>query len=383
VEFIPYSCQSLDDDDITAVTEALKSPFITQGPRVDSFERAIEKDCKANHAIAVSSCTSALHSSYEAIGINENSTVWTSPITFASTANSILFCGAKVDFVDIDLATGNICLNALEEKLKKASKKNSLPDCVVPIHFSGRTIDIESLGELASKYEFKIVEDAAHALGACYKNGEPVGSSSISSAAAFSFHAVKSISTGEGGCVTTHSNDLAKKIRNFRTHGITRDPNELSDSKQPEYYYEQQSLGNNYRLTDFQAALGESQLKKLSIFIKKRKLLAKRYSQIINYKSITLPPECDKSAWHIYVIQLANKNVRDSVYREMRKNKIGVNVHYLPVYKHPFYQNIGFKGFTCSNAEEYYSKSLSIPLHQKLTEVQQDYVVKILQESLK
>ncbi len=378
--FIHYSCQQIDDEDIAAVTAVLRSDFLTQGPAIEAFEQALGTYAKAPHAVAVSSATAGLHLSCIALGITCGDLVWTTPMSFLATSNSALYVGAKIDFVDIDPATGNMSPHALEEKLKAAKEK---PKLVTIVHYTGRACEMEAFYALKDKYGFALIEDAAHALGANYANGKPVGSDPRTEATVFSFHPVKPITTGEGGAVLTHSKPLADKIRHLRSHGITRDAAQFVHQNKPAWYYEQQSLGYNYRMTDFQAALGTSQLRKLDRFMAARRALAQSYPALLSGLPLQLPPPDSHSGWHLYVVHITSKSTtRDAVFAALRAQKIGVNVHYMPIHLHPYYQNLGFTPGQFPASEAFFSGLLSIPLHPGMSSADQQRVAAALRTSL-
>ena len=363
---ITYGKQSINQDDIDAVSEVLASDFLTQGPKVKEFESNLSDYVGAKFAKTVSNGTAALHLAYLALGIKENDIVWTAPITFVSTANAAIYCGAKVDFVDIDPRTFNLSISCLKEKLSLAKKDNKLPKLVVPIHFAGQSCEMKEIWELSQEYGFKIIEDACHALGGDYLD-KKIGSCEYSDAAVFSFHPVKMITTGEGGAIVTNDKNINEKISILMTHGITKDTDLFINDSDGDWYYEQQELGFNYRLTDIQAALGVSQLKRLDYFVQKRRELANYYLE--NIKTVNLPfqhPDTN-SSWHLFVIQ---SNDRDSIYENMKKNGISPQVHYIPVVSHPFH-----KQNELMNSKNFYKCCLSIPIFVDLTRENQLQVI--------
>ena len=377
--FLHYSCQQIDEDDIAAVTAVLRSDFLTQGPAIEQFENALSNYTQAPYAVAVSSATAGLHLACMALGITCGDLVWTTPMSFLATANSARYVGATIDFVDIDPMTGNMCPRQLAKKLEAAVEK---PKLITIVHYTGRACEIEAFYALKKQYGFKLIEDAAHALGAAYNTGKPIGSDNRTDATVFSFHPVKPITTGEGGAVITHHNEIADNIRSLRSHGITRDATKLTQKK-PAWYYEQQSLGFNYRMTDFQAALGTSQMHKLNRFITIRRALAEQYPQWLKDLPIHLPPADPNSGWHLYVIRLNTaKRTRDEVFEALRTEKIGVNVHYMPIHLHPYYQKLGFKAGQFPAAEKFFSQLLSIPLHPGMLEPDQQRVANALRATL-
>ncbi|MDE3016634.1 MAG: UDP-4-amino-4,6-dideoxy-N-acetyl-beta-L-altrosamine transaminase [Pseudomonadota bacterium] len=377
--FIPYSRQTIEDDDVEAVVRALRSDWLTQGPAIERFERAVADYCGAPQAVAVSSATAGLHLACLALGVSEGDVVWTSPLSFAASANCAHYCGAEVDFVDIDTGSGNMSVAALAAKLGEAARARRLPKLIIPVHYAGRACDMEAIGALKERYGFHVIEDAAHALGAQYADGSPVGGHAAADAAVFSFHPVKPVTTGEGGMVVTQDAGLADRIRPLRTHGITRDPSQLQQKNMPAWYYEMQRLGFNYRITDIQAALGISQMAKLDRFIRARRTLAERYRHLLRNSPLTLPPPGVYCGWHLYVVQV---DARDAVFEKMREQNIGVNVHYMPIHLQPYYRALGFKEGWFPKAEAFFKGALSLPLHPRLTEREQDDVVAALRDAL-
>lgn len=378
---IPYGRQWINEDDIEAVVRVLRSDFLTQGPAVPQFEEAVARHVGAAHAIAMNSATSALHVACCAIGLGPGDTLWTVPNTFVASANCARYCGAGVDFVDIDPRTWNISVAALETRLIEAKRKRQLPKIVVPVHFAGQPTDQERIRELSHEYGFKIIEDASHSIGAS-RDGEPVGSCRWSDVTVFSFHPVKIVTSGEGGMALTNDAELARRMGMLRTHGITRDPRLFKRASPGAYYYEQQMLGFNYRMTDLQAALGMSQLQRLSAFIERRNELARRYDDALKGLPVQLPfvDPRNVSSFHLYVVRLPQR--RDEVFAELRKQGIGVNVHYVPVHLQPYYREMGFSEGLCAEAEAYGRQALTLPLYAALTEAQQDEVVQRLEALL-
>lgn len=376
---IPYSCQSISEDDIAAVTRVLRSDFLTQGPEVPAFEAAVASYCGVRYATAVSNGTAALHLACLAMGLGPGDRLWTSAISFAASANCARYCGAEVDFVDIDPATGNLSINALEQKLARAEKEGCLPRIVVPVHLAGLSCDMEAIRALADRYGFFVLEDASHALGATYLD-QPVGCCRWSHAAVFSFHAVKMITTGEGGMVVTNDEAIHAKCARLRTHGITRDASEMHDVPHGSWYYEQVELGWNYRLTDIQAALGTSQMKRLPDFLAARRRLAARYDELLSELPVQLPArtKTSESSWHLYVIRVdfdAPEMTQRAFYDSLRADGIGVQLHYIPIPMHPYYRRLGFRMEDYPEAMKYYRQAVSLPLHQRLTDEAQDLVV--------
>jgi UDP-4-amino-4,6-dideoxy-N-acetyl-beta-L-altrosamine transaminase len=385
-EFIPYGRQSINQQDIDAVVEVLQSDWITQGPTIERFEKAVAEYCGVRYAVAVSSATAALHVACLALNLKEGDRLWTSPNTFVASANCGLYCGATVDFVDIDLQTYHLNPISLEDKLSTAQHQESLPNVVVPVHFAGQSCDMEKLSQLSERYGFSIIEDASHAIGSRYQN-KPVGCCLFSDMAVFSFHPVKIITTGEGGMVLTNRADLYEKLVRLRSHGITRNPEKMHGESDGSWYYQQLELGFNYRITDIQAALGLSQIQRLDEFVARRQSLAQRYNEFLQDLPLVLPwqhPET-LSSWHLYVIRLQlgkiNKTHRQ-VFEELRRGGIGVNLHYIPVHTHPYYQSLGFRWGDYPHAETYYREAISIPIYYDLTLKEQDQVISALRKTL-
>lgn len=377
---IPYGRQQISAEDIEAVTAVLKSDFLTQGPAVPAFERAVAAHCGVPHAVAVNSATSALHLACLALDLGPGDRLWTSPITFVASANCARYCGADVDFVDVDPATQNMDPQRLADKLARADKSGTLPKVIVPVHFSGRSCDMAGIAAAARRYGVRIVEDASHAIGATC-GGQPVGGCAHSDVTVFSFHPVKIITTAEGGLLATRDAALAERLARLRSHGTTRDAARMSAAGEGAWYYEQLELGYNYRMTDVQAALGTSQLRRLREFLARRRELAARYERALAGLPVTLPPSSDESAWHLYVIQV-DAGRRRAVFDALRAADIGVNVHYIPVHLQPYYRRLGFKPGDFPAAENYYARALTLPLHAGLTDAQQDRVVSTLAAAL-
>lgn len=383
---IPYARQEITQDDIDAVVSVLRSDYLTQGPHIPSFERAIADYCGARYAVAVNSATSALHLACLALGIGPSDTVWTSPITFVASANCVRYCGAAVDFVDIDPLTYNLCPQALEQKLVAARIAGQLPKALIAVHFSGQPCDMEAISALAHKFDFKVIEDASHAIGGRYK-GNPVGSCRFSDITIFSFHPVKIITTGEGGMAVTNDAELARRMNLLRSHGITRDPGQMDKTTEGPWYYEQLSLGFNYRMTDLQAALGISQLRRLDDYVTRRHDLAHRYRSALGGLPLTLPwQNADSySAWHLFVVRVATDRVgktRRQVVEELKARGVGTNVHYIPVHTQPYYRRIGFTEGCFPNAEAYYANAISLPMFSGLTFERQGEVIAALNDVL-
>lgn len=380
---IPYGRQSISEEDITSVVEVLKSDFLTQGPKVPLFEQTISEFVGSKFAVAVNSATSALHIACLALDVGEGDIVWTTPITFVASANCALYCGAEVDFVDIEPNTFNISVSALEIKLQQAKDAGRLPKALIAVHMCGRSPDMRLISQLSEEYGFHIIEDASHAIGADYL-GEPVGSCRYSDITVFSFHPVKIVTTAEGGVVTTNDPDIAHKLQLLRSHGVTRDPTQLHAETHGPWYYEQVDLGWNYRMTELQAALGVSQLQRLAQFVNQRRVLAKQYYQKLGTLPLDLPaPENDgTSAWHLFVVRVKDASKRRAVFEALRQMGIGVNVHYIPVHLQPYYRKLGFVAGDYPDAEQYYQRAISIPLFHGMTDEQQDSVVAALTEAL-
>lgn len=378
---IPYGRQDISEEDIRAVEAVLRSDFLTQGPAIPAFEAAIAGRTGAAHAVACNSATSALHIACMALDVGPGDLVWTVPNTFVASANVGLYCGADVDFVDIDPDTYLMCPIALEAKLVQAARSGRLPKVVIPVHFAGQTADVLRIAALAQQHGFRVIEDASHSIGASYR-GRPVGACQFSDIAVFSFHPVKIITTAEGGCATTNDPELARRMVLGRSHGVTRDPAQMIDAdSQGGWYYEQIGLGYNYRMTDLQAALGLSQMGRLDDFIARRHVLARRYDQHLATLDVVRPVQSPDghSALHLYPVQV---NDRARVFAELRAAGIGVNVHYIPVHTHPFWRARGFDWGDFPVAEGYYQRAISLPLHTCLTEAEQDQVIHALRLAL-
>lgn len=386
MDFIPYGKQDIDQNDIDSVVEVLRSNFLTQGPAVERFEACLADYCDAKYAVAVNSATSALHIACLALDVGINDIVWTSPITFVASANSALYCGADVDFVDIDFQTNNICINALKDKLAKAKNLNCLPSVLIPVHMGGASCDMQAISELSKEYGFKIIEDASHAIGGSYNNSK-IGASPYSDITVFSFHPVKIITTGEGGAALTNNKKIFEKLFLYRTHGITRDTNQMTHGSEGGWYYQQIALGFNYRMTDLQAALGLSQMSRIDSFVSKRNELASYYNTHLSNLSLDLPKisKGSYSSYHLYIIKLSEKSQvgRKELYDLLISSNIGVNVHYIPVHLHPYYKNRGFSEGDFPEAERFYKNSISIPLHPKLTIDEQDHIINRISEYLR
>lgn len=383
---IPYGRQSISAEDIHEVCQVLSSDWLTQGPVISQFEEAVAAYCKSKYAIAVSSATSALHLACLALDLGAGDYLWTSPNTFVASANCALYCGAQVDFVDIDLKTYNMCIKSLEEKLIQAEKTGKLPKIVIPVHFAGQSCDMKKIKELSQRYGFKVVEDASHAIGGSYQN-EKIGACTYSDITVFSFHPVKIITTGEGGMLLTNNEMLRTKLLQLRTHGITRNTAEMEGESHGPWYYQQINLGMNYRITDIQAALGLSQLKRIDDFIALRKQYADSYTKKLADLPLTLPYQISDaaSAWHLYVVMLDLEKIKHSrltVFEKLRSANIGVNVHYVPVHTQPYYRKNGFATARFNNAEHYYERAITLPLYPTMTENDQSRVVETLGAAL-
>jgi UDP-4-amino-4,6-dideoxy-N-acetyl-beta-L-altrosamine transaminase len=378
--FIPYARQSISDQDIAAVSEVLRSDFLTQGPAIPTFEMALATYCGAKHAVAVNSATSALNIACLALGVGPGDIVWTNPISFVASANCALYCGARVDFVDIDPDTFNISVAALTAKLEQAKKSGSLPRVVIPVHLAGQSSDMAAIHALSQDYGFKIIEDASHAVGGRY-NGSPVGSCLYSDITVLSFHPVKIITSGEGGMALTNSASLSAAMERLRSHGITRDKNLFQHVSDGPWYYEQIDLGLNYRLTDIAAALGLSQFQRLDSFVARRNEIARDYDSLFSGSILTTPTIQNDviSAFHLYVIRMAFKSDQKQRFFELaHKNGVGLNVHYIPIYRQPYYSQMGFDSADFPVAEKYYSEAVSIPMYADLTFEQQQHVASVL-----
>ena len=383
---IPYGKQDINQTDIDSVVNVLQSDFLTQGPQVPLFEKTVSSYCNSDYGVAVNSATSALHIACLALDLKKGDWLWTSPNSFVASANCGLYCGAKVDFVDINLKTYNLSVELLEKKLIKAKQENKLPKIVIPVHFSGQSCNMKEIHTLSQEYGFKIIEDASHSIGGKYLE-KPIGGCQYSDITVFSFHPVKIITTAEGGLATTNSKELVEKMRLFRNHGITRDKSLMQGVTDGDWYYQQVDLGFNYRMTEIQAALGISQMERLDEFVSKRHILQKRYDLILSDLPIIKPYQ-DKdsySALHIYPIQIdlniVRKN-REQIFDLLRQNGVGVNVHYIPIHTQPYYLQFGFIEGDFTNSESYYSRAISIPLFHNMAFEQQDKVVDILRKAL-
>ncbi len=385
--FIPYGRQDVDQDDIDAVVSVLHSDFLTQGPAVARFESVLAEYCSAKRAVAMNSATSALHIACLALGLGPGDLLWTTPNTFLASAYAGLYCGADVDFVDIDLSTGNMSVEALSAKLEAAERAGRLPKIVIPVHFAGLCCDMQAIRALGERYGFRIVEDAAHAIGGTYRGG-PVGDCRYSDITVFSFHPVKVVTTGEGGAALTNDDELADRMSRLRSHGTTRDPALMPDEADGAWSYQALELGWNYRMTDISAALGISQMGRLDQYVLRRAELADRYDRILANSGLTLPARAvdARSAWHLYTVgwnEEASGLSRREAFDRMRASGIGVQVHYIPVHTQPLFRARGFRPGQFPNAEAHYARALTIPLYATLSEQQQDVVADHLHQLMR
>lgn len=383
---IPYGRQEVNQADIDAVVEVLRSDFLTQGPVVPTFEKTVADYCGAQHAVAVNSATSALHIACLALGVGKGDVVWTSPVTFVASANCALYCGASIDFVDIDPQTYNLSAERLSEKLFLAEKAGKLPKVVIPVHLCGQPCDMQAIYKLSQRYGFKIIEDASHAIGGRYK-GKAIGDCGYSDITVFSFHPVKIITTAEGGMALTNSAKLTSKMALFRSHGITRDAAEMTHAADGPWYYQQIELGYNYRMTELQAALGVSQMGRLDNYVDKRHLLARRYDKLLATLPLTIPWQSPDSysGLHLYPIRLQLDKIKKThlqVFQSLREKGIGVNLHYIPVHTQPYYRRMGFQLGDYPQAESYYQETITLPMYASLSEEQQDFVVGALSNAI-
>jgi len=377
---IPYGKQDINQSDIDSVVGVLQSDFLTQGPQVPLFEEAVSNYCGSQHGVAVNSATSALHIACLALSLGKGDYFWTSPNSFVASANCGLYCGAKVDFVDIDEKTYNMSVVELEKKLIQAKKDNKLPKIVIPVHFAGQSCDMKKIYSLGKEYGFSIIEDASHAIGGKYLD-KPVGGCQYSDITVFSFHPVKIITTAEGGLATTNSRELSEKMQMLRSHGITRNPSLMNKESEGEWYYQQIDLGFNYRMTELQAALGISQIQRLDDFVIRRNALGERYDKLLDGMALVKPSQFEdsSSAMPLYPIKVDN---RGEIFKKLREGGVGVSVHYIPIHMQPYYKSLGFKSADFPVSEDYYNRAVSIPLFAKMTENQQDKVIKCLRGSL-
>ncbi|AOH47331.1 UDP-4-amino-4,6-dideoxy-N-acetyl-beta-L-altrosamine transaminase [Selenomonas sp. oral taxon 920] len=383
---IYYGKQSISETDIKAVEEVLRSDFLTQGPAIEQFERTVADYCGAKYAVAVCNATAALHIACLSAGLDTGELLWTSPITFVASANCGRYCGADVDFVDIDEKTYNMSAAALEEKLRRARRENKLPKVVIPIHLAGQSCDMVRIKELSDEYGFTIIEDASHAVGADYLDTK-VGSCAFSDMTVFSFHPVKIVTTGEGGMVLTNNHELYEKLLLYRSHGITRNPAKMTHVSDGAWYYQQIVLGCNYRMTDIQAALGTSQMKRLDAFVARRRELAARYDALLQELPLVTPHvmEGANPSWHIYVVRVAFGQIsktKQQLFEAMKEQGIMLNLHYIPVHRQPYYEKLGFRQGDFPQSEKYYDEAFTLPLYYDLTNDQQDRIVESLRKIL-
>lgn len=383
---IYYGKQSINAADIQAVEEVLQSDFLTQGPAIERFERAVADYCGVKYAVAVTNATSALHIACLAADLGPGDILWTSPITFVASANCGRYCGATVDFVDIDEKTYNMSVDALEDKLRQAKKENQLPKIVVPVHLAGQSCDMKRIRELSAEYGFTVLEDASHGVGADYLKTK-VGSCAFSDMTVFSFHPVKIITTGEGGMVLTNDKDLYERLILLRSHGITRDPAKMTHEADGPWYYQQIALGFNYRMTDIQAALGASQMIRLDEFVARRRALAARYDELLKDLPLVTPYVLKGAnpSWHIYIVRVDFshlKKTKKQIFEEMKAQGFILNLHYIPVHTQPYYQSLGYRPENFPNAMIYYAEALTLPLYYDLTDEQQTEVTAALKKVL-
>lgn len=376
---IPYGRQVISEADIEAVADVLRSDFLTQGNMVPAFEGAVKTFCGARYAVATNSATSALHLACLALDVGPGDAVWTTSITFVASANCALYCGASVDFVDIDSRTYNMSVSALADKLAEAERAGKLPKVVIPVHLAGQSCDMAGIHELSARYGFRIIEDASHAIGGRYQ-GEPIGNCRYSDIAVFSFHPVKIITSGEGGMALTNDAGIANKLARLRSHGITRNQHEMTQASDGPWYYQQIDLGFNYRMSDIHAALGLSQMQRLEEFVAKRHLIAREYNELLSGLWVTTPWQSPDaySAMHLYIVRLKRDEIKFSqkeVFERLRNAGIMVNLHYIPVYRHPYFKAMGFDPRNFPEAEAYYAEAISLPIYPTLSAEQQAEVV--------
>jgi UDP-4-amino-4,6-dideoxy-N-acetyl-beta-L-altrosamine transaminase len=386
LDYIPYGRQDISEADIQAVVEVLRGDYLTQGPAVPAFEQAVARYCDARHAVASNSGTSALHLACLALDVGPGDVVWTSAITFVASANCARYCGAEADFVDIDPRTCNVDIAALKAKLEGAARAGRLPKALVPVHLGGLPCDMAAIAALAKQYDVRVVEDASHALGSTYR-GERVGNCRYSDITVLSFHPVKLITSGEGGMNLTNDPVLARRLALLRSHGITRETGEMTQPSEGPWYYQQTALGFNYRMTDIHAALGRSQLDRLQTYIERREALAKRYDRLLAGSGLRLPAREKEStsAWHLYIVGWNSERSglsRAQAFARLREAGIGANVHYIPVHLQPYYRARGCRPGLAPNAEAYYASAITLPLHARMTDAQQDHVVATLRGML-
>ena len=386
-KMIPYGRQNISNDDIQSVVDVLKSDFLTQGSVVPAFEQAVCNYTGGNYGVAVNSATSALHIACLSLGLGSEDYLWTTPISFVASANCGLYCGAKIDFVDINPLSWNLDVEKLKEKLLYAKKTNSIPKILIAVHLCGLSCDMEDIYDLSKEYGFKVIEDASHAIGGKYQDS-PIGSCKYSDISIFSFHPVKTITSGEGGIAVTNDRCIAEKMSLLRSHGITRDSSLMTNKPDGPWYYQQIDLGFNYRLSDIHAALGYSQLQRIDSFVSERHNIAHRYDQLLADLPLQLPYKSDElySGLHLYVIRIKRDKIRSShkeVFESLRADGIGVNLHYIPIYRHPVYQSMGFSLVDFPEAESYYQEAISLPMFPGLSTYEQGRVVDSVRKNLK
>lgn len=384
---IPYGRQEVTQEDVDAILDVLHSDFLTQGPKAPLFEDVVSKYCNASYAVSTNSATSALHLACLALNLSHGDWLWTTPITFVASANCGLYCGAQVDFVDIEPKTYNMSIESLRHKLIEAEINGKLPKIVIPVHFGGQSCDMQTIHALSKQYGFRVIEDASHAIGGKYKNAN-IGDCKYSDITVFSFHPVKIITTCEGGMAMTNNHKLSNKMRRLRSHGITRDTNEMTHSSDGPWYYEQIDLGFNYRMNDLQAALGISQMNRIDGYINKRQSIAAHYNEELSELPLSTPHEdADNfSAYHLYVVRLKSKLLKKNhaqIFKSLRDEGIGVNLHYIPIHTQPYYKNLGFSEGNFPNAEQYYQEAISLPIYPTLDKDQQNSVIDYLKKILK
>ena len=383
---IYYGRQDINEADIQAVEAVLRSDFLTQGPAIERFEQRVAQYCGVKYAVAVCNATSALHIACLAAGLGKGDLLWTSPITFVASANCARYCGADVDFVDIDENTYNMSVPALEQKLQEAKRRGRLPKIVVPVHMAGQSCDMRAIKKLSEEYGFTLIEDASHCIGADYADTK-VGSCAYSDMAVLSFHPVKIITTGEGGMVLTNDAALYERLCLYRSHGITRDPKHMTRESDGDWYYQQVALGFNYRMTDIQAALGASQMDRLNAFVARRRALAARYDELLRDLPLRTPFVLKEAqpSWHLYIVRIDFDRVRKTkqqIFAEMRARGIALNLHYIPVHTQPYYEALGFRAEDCPAAVEYYREALTLPLYPCMTDAEQEMAARALREVL-
>ncbi|WP_313995325.1 UDP-4-amino-4,6-dideoxy-N-acetyl-beta-L-altrosamine transaminase [uncultured Selenomonas sp.] len=383
---IYYGKQDINEADMQAVEAVLRSDFLTQGPAIERFEQRVAQYCGVKYAVAVCNATSALHIACLAAGLGKGDLLWTSPITFVASANCARYCGADVDFVDIDENTYNMSVPALEQKLQEAKRQGRLPKIVVPVHMAGQSCDMRAIKKLSEEYGFTLLEDASHCIGADYSDTK-VGSCAYSDMAVLSFHPVKIITTGEGGMVLTNDAALYERLCLYRSHGITRDPKRMTKESDGDWYYQQVALGFNYRMTDIQAALGASQMDRLDVFVARRRALAARYDELLRDLPLRTPFVLEEAqpSWHLYIVRIDFDRVRKTkqeIFAEMREKGIALNLHYIPVHTQPYYEALGFHAEDCPAAVEYYREALTLPLYPSMTDAEQEMAARALREVL-